>query len=391
MSAEAARANSGAPNAQGNTDPVYELAPINYRMIYDYAFDIRECLVRGKPELLDKFLYSAEILCKVFNGCRVGCDFANAPQPAPAPQQLRFWGKMSRDRATKAKAKAEAAAKAAVAVSSSSSSTTIASVSSQMPDGRRSQPTSDADTPPIFASPIVADTDVAAKPTAVTVMSSSKLVQPSPSTAMPLKRERQLSFDSGNECDREDGGDSDVARSPFRTQSPQRSAQKRRLVVRPQERMSILRMPFHRSLLPVGDADEDEDNMPLPDLVRVTKKPTSSSSVPVIDVMTADSTQVKEAPPLIGSKTNTEAVPPPNEVKNKPVMINPGINRVPAVPNLSFISRSVYSHQVLLSDSVGDTPIAADVIGGKSDTLVERLVLQSQDSQENAVYSDRIN
>ncbi|KAF9371982.1 blue light receptor [Mortierella sp. AD011] len=117
------------------TGPRYSLSRVNYRMIYEYANEIRECLIKGKPGSTDRLLYNAEILSKVFLGCRADID-PNAPteeEPAQNPHQLRctscnivktpewrkgplgprtlcnacglIWGKMSRSKAALVKSK----------------------------------------------------------------------------------------------------------------------------------------------------------------------------------------------------------------------------------------------------------------------------------------------
>ncbi|KAF9930368.1 hypothetical protein BGZ67_005857 [Mortierella alpina] len=45
--------------------PRYALTRVNYRMIFDYASEIRECLLKGKAGTTDRLLYNAEILSKV--------------------------------------------------------------------------------------------------------------------------------------------------------------------------------------------------------------------------------------------------------------------------------------------------------------------------------------
>ncbi|KAF9986884.1 hypothetical protein BGZ75_001292 [Mortierella antarctica] len=54
--------------------PRYALTRVNYRMIFDYASEIRECLLKGKAGTTDRLLYNAEILSKVFMGCRMDRD-----------------------------------------------------------------------------------------------------------------------------------------------------------------------------------------------------------------------------------------------------------------------------------------------------------------------------
>ncbi|KAF9365844.1 hypothetical protein BGX34_008055 [Mortierella sp. NVP85] len=107
------------PREYENPGPRYALTRVNYRMIFEYASEIRECLIKGKVGTTDRLLYNAEILSKVFMGCRSDID-PNAPPEEDAqtinPHQLRctscyivktpewrkgplVWGKMSRSKA----------------------------------------------------------------------------------------------------------------------------------------------------------------------------------------------------------------------------------------------------------------------------------------------------
>lgn len=126
------------PRAMG---PRYSLNRLNYRMIFEYASEIRECLIKGKVGSTDRLLYNAEILGKIFMGCRSDVD-PNAPieeDTAVNPHQLRctscyivktpewrkgplgprtlcnacglIWGKMSRNKAAMAGKKLEPAPK----------------------------------------------------------------------------------------------------------------------------------------------------------------------------------------------------------------------------------------------------------------------------------------
>ncbi|KAG0326835.1 hypothetical protein BGZ99_008937 [Dissophora globulifera] len=109
------------PRAAG---PRYSLSRVNYRMIFEYASEIRECLIKGKVGTTDRLLYNAEILSKVFMGCRADMDPNAAAEDETAlnPHQLRctscnivktpewrkgplVWGKMSRNKAALASAK----------------------------------------------------------------------------------------------------------------------------------------------------------------------------------------------------------------------------------------------------------------------------------------------
>ncbi|KAF9168762.1 hypothetical protein DFQ26_000029 [Actinomortierella ambigua] len=404
MSTETARTPNGAPNAQGSTDPVYELAPINYKLIYDYALVIRECLVRGKPEMLDEFLYSSEILSKVFTGCRVGCDFASEPhQPTSTPQQLRctacnivktpewrkgplgkyflIWGKMSRDRA--AKTKAEAAAKAAASTNAVPSVTVptlvgpVSSASSQAPDERRDRRlNSSDDSLSSSALPFASDNEIVSEAVVTMSAPSMKPVR-LPSATQTSKRERDPSFDSGDEPDREDSGDrAKRGQPPFRAQSPPRVTQRRRLITRPQERKPMLLLQYDHGHS-VGDMDEDDDDdMPLPDLVRCIKRPSSSSSRPATIAVAADSVEAKK-PTLLASN---EAA-----AKGKPVTSDPPANRLPAIPNLSFVSRRVFNGPMVPADIIEDAPVVVNMIGDKTETLVERLVIHAPAAQESNI------
>ncbi|KAI7817868.1 hypothetical protein BC939DRAFT_313023 [Gamsiella multidivaricata] len=81
-----------APFSPRTAGPRYSFSRINYRMIFEYASEIRECLIKGKVGTTDRLLYNAEILSKVFMGCRSDVD-PNAPAEeetqALNPHQLR--------------------------------------------------------------------------------------------------------------------------------------------------------------------------------------------------------------------------------------------------------------------------------------------------------------
>ncbi|KAG0205175.1 hypothetical protein BGX28_003170 [Mortierella sp. GBA30] len=118
--------------------PHYALTRVNYQMIYDYAKEIRECLLKGKVGTTDQLLYNAEILSKVFMGCRVDRDPKEQEEEgaqAVNPHQIRctscnivktpewrkgplVWGKISRIKAAAAKSKIEDAAKSEAASAS---------------------------------------------------------------------------------------------------------------------------------------------------------------------------------------------------------------------------------------------------------------------------------
>ncbi|KAF9194001.1 hypothetical protein BGZ49_003225 [Haplosporangium sp. Z 27] len=75
--------STGSSNFRGSigqrpTGPRYALSRVHYRMIFEYASEIRECLIKGKVGTTDRLLYNAEILSKVFLGCRTDID-PNAP------------------------------------------------------------------------------------------------------------------------------------------------------------------------------------------------------------------------------------------------------------------------------------------------------------------------
>ncbi|KAG0321626.1 hypothetical protein BG000_003154, partial [Podila horticola] len=83
------------------TGPRYALSQVNYRMIYEYAREVHDCLIKGKVGSTDRLLYNAEILSKVFMypnllnllGPRTLCNACGL-----------IWGKMSRSKAALAKA-----------------------------------------------------------------------------------------------------------------------------------------------------------------------------------------------------------------------------------------------------------------------------------------------
>ncbi|KAG0042691.1 hypothetical protein BGZ83_000178 [Gryganskiella cystojenkinii] len=125
------------PQFQQPRGPRYELSGVNFRMIFEYAGEVRECLLKGKVGTLDRLLYNAEILSKVFMGCRVDQDPNDLPEDETTlnPHQLRctscnivktpewrkgplVWGKMSRSKAALA-AKSKALLQEAGASSSS--------------------------------------------------------------------------------------------------------------------------------------------------------------------------------------------------------------------------------------------------------------------------------
>ncbi|KAF9282908.1 hypothetical protein BGZ68_005691 [Mortierella alpina] len=116
------------PNVHRPMGPRYALTRVNYRMIFDYANEIRECLLKGKAGTTDRLLYNAEILSKVFMGCRMDRDPKEQEEEEAAlnPHQIRctscnivktpewrkgplVWGKISRSKAALAKSKIEAA------------------------------------------------------------------------------------------------------------------------------------------------------------------------------------------------------------------------------------------------------------------------------------------
>ncbi|KAG0267350.1 hypothetical protein BG011_006767 [Mortierella polycephala] len=110
---------------QRGMGPRYALTRTNYRMIFEYASEIKECLLNGKAGATDRLLYNAEILSKVFMGCRVDKDPRELDEDdtqALNPHQLRctscnivktpewrkgplVWGKISRGKAALAKSK----------------------------------------------------------------------------------------------------------------------------------------------------------------------------------------------------------------------------------------------------------------------------------------------
>ncbi|KAF9122649.1 hypothetical protein BGW39_009609 [Mortierella sp. 14UC] len=127
------------PRGEG---PRYEFTRINYRMIFEYASEIRDCLIKGKVGTTDRLLYNAEILSKIFMGCRVdqepvdhveeelalnphqlrctSCNIVKTPEWRKGPLGPRtlcnacglIWGKLSRSKAALAKSKQESSAKA---------------------------------------------------------------------------------------------------------------------------------------------------------------------------------------------------------------------------------------------------------------------------------------
>ncbi|KAF9361222.1 hypothetical protein BGX26_005046 [Mortierella sp. AD094] len=138
---------------QRPTGPRYSLSRVNYRMIFEYASEIRECLIKGKVGSTDRLLYNAEILSKVFLGCRSDID-PNAPveeeAQAPNPHQLHctscnivktpewrkgplVWGKMSRSKAALvAKSKQGSTSTANASVPTNSTATTTATTTNDV-------------------------------------------------------------------------------------------------------------------------------------------------------------------------------------------------------------------------------------------------------------------
>ncbi|KAG0030765.1 hypothetical protein BGZ82_007295 [Podila clonocystis] len=105
------------PGSRVPTGPRYALSQVNYRMIYEYAREVHDCLIKGKIGSTDRLLYNAEILSKVFMGCRVDQDPAEIAEEETFPNHLNLlgprtlcnacgliWGKMSRSKAALAKA-----------------------------------------------------------------------------------------------------------------------------------------------------------------------------------------------------------------------------------------------------------------------------------------------
>ncbi|KFH73871.1 hypothetical protein MVEG_01085 [Podila verticillata NRRL 6337] len=123
------------PGSRGSpTGPHYALSQVNYRLIYEYAREVHDCLIKGKVGSTDRLLYNAEILSKVFMGCRVdqdpaeiveeetainphqprcaSCNIVKTPEWRKGPLGPRtlcnacglIWGKMSRSKAALAKA-----------------------------------------------------------------------------------------------------------------------------------------------------------------------------------------------------------------------------------------------------------------------------------------------
>ncbi|OAQ36526.1 hypothetical protein K457DRAFT_169337 [Linnemannia elongata AG-77] len=76
------------PRGEG---PRYEFNRINYRMIFEYASEIRDCLIKGKVGSTDRLLHNAEILSKIFMGCRVDQEPIDHVEEELAlnPHQLR--------------------------------------------------------------------------------------------------------------------------------------------------------------------------------------------------------------------------------------------------------------------------------------------------------------
>ncbi|KAF9409987.1 hypothetical protein BGZ94_001790, partial [Podila epigama] len=107
--------------------------------IYEYAREVHDCLVKGKVGSTDRLLYNAEILSKVFMGCRVdqdpmplveevtpvdvnqprcaSCNIVKTPEWRKGPL---VWGKMSRSKAALAKNAAKKQSEAAAKDSGSS-------------------------------------------------------------------------------------------------------------------------------------------------------------------------------------------------------------------------------------------------------------------------------
>ncbi|KAI1316495.1 blue light receptor [Mortierella claussenii] len=152
---------SRGPLHQKAIGPRYALSRVNYRMIFEYASEIRECFIKGRVGTTDRLLYNTEILSKIFMGCRVDID-PNAPVEEKAqtvnPHQLRctscnivktpewrkgplgprtlcnacglIWGKMSRSKAALAKNKLQTGPKQ----ESSASNTTESNTDTHMTD-----------------------------------------------------------------------------------------------------------------------------------------------------------------------------------------------------------------------------------------------------------------
>ncbi|KAF9956882.1 hypothetical protein BGZ65_002390 [Modicella reniformis] len=59
-------ANYRGPFGSRAAGPQYSLTAVHYRMIFEYATEIRKCLIRGKAGTTDRLLNDAEILSKVF-------------------------------------------------------------------------------------------------------------------------------------------------------------------------------------------------------------------------------------------------------------------------------------------------------------------------------------
>ncbi|KAF9095215.1 hypothetical protein BGX27_001306, partial [Mortierella sp. AM989] len=147
------------PFNQRPTGPRYSLSRVNYRMIFEYASEIRECLIKGKPGTTDRLLYNAEILSKVFLGCRSDID-PNAPVEEEAtlnPHQTHctscnisktpewrrgplVWGKLSRSKAalvTKSKQESPSAATASTPTITSTTTAGDINMTDATAEGRR--------------------------------------------------------------------------------------------------------------------------------------------------------------------------------------------------------------------------------------------------------------
>ncbi|KAF9081045.1 hypothetical protein BGX23_001371 [Mortierella sp. AD031] len=147
-------------------------------MIFEYASEIRDCLIKGKVGTTDRLLYNAEILSKIFmverldrramiltrkntkKGCRVdqepdhaeeelalnphqlrctSCNIVKTPEWRKGPLGPRtlcnacglIWGKLSRSKAALAKSKQESSAKAEPSKSEADVQSTLAGSSGQ--------------------------------------------------------------------------------------------------------------------------------------------------------------------------------------------------------------------------------------------------------------------
>ncbi|KAF9962905.1 hypothetical protein BGZ70_007803 [Mortierella alpina] len=153
------------PNVHRPMGPRYALTRVNYRMIFDYASEIRECLLKGKVGTTDRLLYNAEILSKVFMGCRVDRDPKEQEEEEAAlnPHQIRctscnivktpewrkgplVWGKISRSKAALAKSKIEAAKGEPSTAAGDSQMVTVAPTNPGT-EGTEALPTSESSTP----------------------------------------------------------------------------------------------------------------------------------------------------------------------------------------------------------------------------------------------------